>query len=244
MSDTQGPEFSVVIPVYNEEECIADVLKELREALDGAGLKDWECVVVDDCSRDRTPKLALGMAAADPRFRVLGLNPNSGQSAALDAGFRHARGRVIGMMDGDGQNDPADFPRLLKELKRRNLDVMCGIRSKRRDNLWRRLVSSVANSIRNWVTRDVVTDTGCSLRVMKSEHVRRLKMYRGLHRFLPTLLRLEGARIGEVSVNHRPRRAGVSKYTLRNRVTALRDLFAVQWMRHRQLRYEVRSLTD
>jgi glycosyltransferase involved in cell wall biosynthesis len=244
MPDSQGPEFSVVIPVFNEEECIVGVLNELRDALDGSGLKNWECVVVDDCSRDRTSKLALKMASEDARIRVLGLNPNSGQSAALDAGFRNARGQFIGMMDGDGQNDPADFPRLLNHLKQRNLDVMCGIRSKRRDNLWRRLVSFVANSIRNWATSDEVTDTGCSLRVMKCEYVRRLKMYRGLHRFLPTLLRLEGARIGEIPVNHRPRRAGKSKYTLRNRASALRDLFAVQWMRRRQLRYEVRSLTD
>jgi dolichol-phosphate mannosyltransferase len=244
MTESGSPLLSIVIPVYNEEDCIPGVLAELRERLDAADLRSWECIVVDDASTDKTVEVVLSAAREEPRVRLFSLDRNSGQSAALDAGFRQARGQVIGMMDGDGQNDPADFPRLLKAMQQRGLDGMCGIRVKRRDNGWRRFVSLVANKIRNAATGDSVTDTGCSIRVMKAEYIHRIKMYKGMHRFLPTLLRYEGARLGEIPVNHRPRKAGTSKYTLRNRASALRDLFAVQWMRRRRLRYKIRSLTD
>jgi len=244
MPEPLPPQLSIVIPVYNEEECIAGVMAELRAVLDKPGLPAWECLVVDDASKDNTTRIALQVAREDARFRILALDRNTGQSAALDAGFRNVRGQIVGMMDGDGQNDPADFPRLLAEMERQGADVVCGIRSKRKDSPWRRLVSGVANAVRNRVTHDVVTDTGCSIRVMNNEYLRRIKMFKGLHRFLPTLLRLEGAKVTEIPVNHRPRKAGVSKYGFRNRVNAARDLFAVHWMRRRRLRYKVRTLTD
>jgi glycosyltransferase involved in cell wall biosynthesis len=176
-------------------------------------------------------------------MRVLRFVENRGQSAALDAGFRAARGAVIAMIDADLQNDPADLPRLLAALDR--ADVVNGIRVGRRDPWLRRISSRVANAFRNWATQDHVTDVGCSLRVMRAGFVRRVKLYRGMHRFLPTLLRMEGARVIEVPVNHRPRRRGRSKYGIANRLrVALGDLLAVRWMQRRRLDYRLRGDDD
>jgi len=178
------------------------------------------------------------LAAEDPRVRVGALDGNHGQSAALDAGFRRARGEVLATLDADLQNDPADLPRLLTALDR--ADVVNGVRQGRLDGWVRRVSSRIANRFRNWATGDAVTDVGCSLRVMRAEYVRRVKLFRGLHRFLPTLLRMEGARVTELPVSHRPRVHGRSKYGIGNRLFAgLHDVFAVRWMQSRVLRYRV-----
>ncbi|MBI5155302.1 glycosyltransferase family 2 protein [Candidatus Poribacteria bacterium] len=239
MSDR--PSLSIVVPVYNEEECIADVLDELAESLDAAGMNDWECVVVNDGSRDRTLEILGGFTRRDPRFRVLDFVRNAGQTAAFDAGFRAARGEIVGMMDGDGQNDPRDFLRLVNELGRRRLDMVCGIRRKRKDSIVRKISSRVANGVRNWATHESVTDVGCSIRVFRRRCFRRIKLYKGMHRFFPTLFRIEGYRIGEIPVNHRPRTKGRSKYGIHNRLwVGIRDIFAVRWMQSRALQYRVR----
>lgn len=176
-------------------------------------------------------------------MRVLRFTENCGQSAALDAGFRAARGAVIATIDADLQNDPADLPRLLAALER--ADVVNGIRVGRQDPWLRRASSRVANAFRNWATGDHVTDVGCSLRVMRVEFLRRVKLYRGMHRFLPTLLRMEGARVIELPVSHRPRRRGRSKYGIANRLwVALTDLLAVCWMQRRRLDYRLREDED
>jgi dolichol-phosphate mannosyltransferase len=180
------------------------------------------------------------LAGKDPRCRVIALETNSGQSAALDAGFRAVRGELVVSMDGDLQNDPADIPRLLAELER--ADVVNGVRIERVDSLLRRLSSRIANGIRNWATGETVTDVGCSLRAMRSDQLRRIKLYRGMHRFLPTLLRMEGARVVEIPVSHRARRHGRSSYGVANRAwVGLVDLIAVRWMQSRALRYRVRD---
>jgi len=158
--------------------------------------------------------------------------------SAFDAGFKAARGKAVITMDADQQNDPADIPRLLEALEQ--WDVVCGYRQKRHDSVVRRISSRVANWVRNKLTRESIRDVGCSLRAVKRECLQGLKLYNGMHRFLPTLLRLDGWRVTEVPVNHRPRRRGKSKYGIRNRLfRGLRDLMAVRWMRSRWLRYRI-----
>lgn len=234
------PTLSVVIPAYNEEDPLPDVLAEFRETLDAAGLTDWECIIVDDGSTDRTVELTLGFVKEDPRYRLIQFAQNCGQTAAFDAGFRSARGRVVGMMDGDGQNDPRDFPRLIEAMEAQGKDMMCGIRAKRQDSIVRKISSRVGNGVRNWATEESITDVGCSIRVFRAECLPRIKLYEGMHRFFPTLFRIEGYAIGEIPVNHRQREKGVSKYGISNRLwKGLRDLMAVRWMMRRGIRYNI-----
>jgi len=195
---------------------------------------------VDDGSRDGSDERLLELAKRDQRVHPIRFDGHQGQSAALDAGFRAARGEVTAMLDADLQNDPADIPRLLEALDR--ADVVNGVRVDRRDSWVRKISSWIANGFRNWVTRESVTDVGCALRVMRSSYLRKLKLYHGMHRFLPTLLRMEGARVIEVPVNHRPRRHGVSKYGISNRLfVGLVDVFAVRWMQSRAVRYRIKE---
>lgn len=233
------PAVSVVVPVYDEQDSLEPLHRELDAALAGVA-GGVELIFVDDGSGDGSRGRLRALAAKDPRVRVLALDRNHGQTAALDAGFRAARGDVIVTLDADGQNDPRDIPKLLAELGR--AEVVNGVRVGRRDGWLRRVSSRVANGVRNRVTGESVTDVGCSLRAMRAEPLRRVKLFRGAHRFLPTLLRLEGARVVEVPVSHRPRRSGRSKYGIRNRLFAgVVDLLAVRWMQARALRYDVRE---
>jgi glycosyltransferase involved in cell wall biosynthesis len=175
-------------------------------------------------------------------IRVIALNPNSGLTAAMDAGFRWARGSVVATLDTDLQNDPADLPHLLNHLEW--ADVVAGIRAKRQDSVVKRMSSKIANAIRNRATHDDVADTGCSLKIYRKEYLDRLKLFTGLHRFLPTLLKLEGARVVQVPVNHRHRVHGVAKYHLWNRLIGpLMDLFAVRWMQKRHLSYRSEEIS-
>jgi glycosyltransferase involved in cell wall biosynthesis len=230
------------VPVHDEEDSIEPLHRELDAALAGVA-GGVELVFVDDGSRDRSLAKLLEIAAKDARVRVLALDANHGQSAALDAGFRHARGDVFATLDADLQNDPRDLPRLLALLDR--ADVVNGVRAVRRDAWHRRLASRVANAVRNAATGERVSDVGCSLRVMRAEFARRVRLQRGLHRFLPTLLRLEGARVIEVPVSHRARRFGRSKYGTLDRLGAgVVDLLVVRWMLSRRLAYRVRELAS
>jgi len=225
------PELSVIVPVYNEQESLRPLAAELRAALDPLGVA-YESIWVDDGSTDGGPAVLAAMAAEDPRVRVVRIGRNSGLSAALDAGFTHARAPVLVTLDGDLQNDPADIPRLLAELG--DCDVVCGVRARRRDNWLRRISSRIANGVRNRLTRESIADVGCTLRAYRAPFVARVPMFTGIHRFLPTLLRLAGARVKEVPVHHRPRLHGEPKYNIRNRIRrALVDLFAVRWMQRR-----------
>lgn len=225
---------SVVVPVHDEVASLDALLLELDAALGGLGL-ELEWIFVDDASRDGSLERLREWLSKDSRLRVLSLAEHAGQSAALDAGFRAARGDVVAILDADGQNDPADIPALLEGLA--SADVVGGVRRQRRDSGLRRWSSQIANRARRLVLRDEVSDIGCSLRVVRARYLRRVKLYRGLHRFLPILLALEGARIAERPVSHRPRRFGRSKYGVINRVgPALVDLLAVAWMQRRALR--------
>ena len=171
---------------------------------------------------------------------MLSLDARHGQSAALAAGFAAARGEITATMDADLQNDPADLPRLLAELDR--ADCVCGVRADRKDSISRRLAAGVANRFRNAVTGEAVTDIGCALRVMRTSYLSKVKMYRGMHRFLPTLLALEGARVIEVPVRHRARPYGRSKYGMLDRLrVGIGDVLAVRWMKSRALRHRVRE---
>jgi dolichol-phosphate mannosyltransferase len=234
------PDLSIVVPIFNEEENMPGVLVELREALQAGGVGPWEAIVVDDGSRDRSAEIVQHLAREDPRFRLVRFDRNYGQTAAFDCGFRRARGPLVAMMDGDGQNDPRDFPRLIEALQRQGVDMMCGIRQKRRDSIVRRISSRIANGVRNWATGESVTDVGCSIRVFRRACLERVKLYEGMHRFFPTLFRIEGYTIGEIPVAHRPRTRGTSKYGIHNRLwRGLRDLLAVRWMQSRALHYKV-----
>ena len=226
-----NPRLSIVIPLFNEAENLQPLAAELTAALDGLAY-GYEVLFVDDGSTDDSPAVLARLAAADPRLRILRQPTNQGQSAAFAAGFQHARGELIATLDADLQNDPADLPRMLAELER--CDVVCGVRTDRHDSFVRRASSRIANGVRNRLTGESITDVGCSLRVMRASHARRVQMFDGMHRFLPTLLRMEGARITELPVSHRPRLRGVSKYGIHNRLwRALADLFAVRWMQRR-----------
>lgn len=228
---------SVVIPAYNEVESLTPLTSEVLEVMRGLG-EDFEVLFVDDGSRDGTRELLRRLAEENSEVHFVGFKQNRGQTAAMAAGFRHARGDVVVTLDADMQNDPRDIPRLLEKLS--EYDVVCGWRKKRNDSLVRRVSSRVANYVRNRLSNEEIVDVGCSLKAYKRECVDKLKLFEGMHRFLPTLVKLEGYTVIEVPVNHRPRELGTSKYGIRNRVVkAFLDLLAVRWMKKRHISYEI-----
>lgn len=233
------PDLSVLIPAYNEEACIESVVRETVCVLHGM-VKSFEILVVDDGSTDGTSARLKALCSEHPELRVLRLAANSGQSAALGAAFRAARGDIFVMLDADGQNDPSDIPALVAKLD--SCDLCCGYRATRRDSWSKRFGSRLANAVRNRILRENIRDTGCTLKAFRAEWARDLPMqFRGMHRFIPALLAMAGARIEEIPVHHRPRTAGASKYTNWGRLKeTLGDLWAVRWMqkRHRPIRVE------
>ncbi|RMH01595.1 MAG: glycosyltransferase [Planctomycetota bacterium] len=240
----ERPAVSLVVPVFDEEENLPELAAEIRAALADLD-RPWEAILVDDGSRDGSWAVIQAEAAADPRIVGLRFAANRGQTAAFAAGFRAARGELIVTLDADLQNDPADIPRLLAVQAERDADVVLGYRSRRNDNWLRRLSSRIANAYRRWRTRDDTIDTGCSLKVFRARFLRDLPLFTGMHRFLPTLARMAGARrIEQVPVNHRPRTRGVSKYGVWNRLwVGLADVRAVRWMQRRCLGYEIAERT-
>lgn len=237
MADATVPLVSVVAPVYNEAESVRPLVAALREALEPLG-RPCEIVLVDDGSTDGSGAEIGRLAAADPRVRGVRLARNAGQSAALHAGFRAARGEVIVTIDADLQNDPADVPALLEALE--EADAVCGVRLGRQDRLSTRLASRFANWVRDRVLHDGIVDTGCSLKAMRREDALRLPLFRGMHRFIPALLQMDGLTVAQVPVRHRPRRRGVSKYTIRGRtLQGLVDLAGVYWLKRRHPLYRV-----
>jgi dolichol-phosphate mannosyltransferase len=232
-------DLSVVIPVYNEEESLPPLWEELSGVLDGLGLT-FEVVFVDDGSRDRSAEIIRAFRDADPRVRLVRLKTNAGETAATDAGFKATRGRWVVVMDADLQNDPRDIPTLLAQLDA--WDAVTGWRVERGagDDWLRRISSRVANQVRNRLSGETIQDSGCTFRAFRRECLRELVLYRGFHRFIPTLLRTQGYRVIEIPVRHRRRRFGASKYGVMNRAfVAFVDLLAVRWMKSRRLRYEV-----
>jgi glycosyltransferase involved in cell wall biosynthesis len=234
-----APKLSVVIPAYNEEESIGECVREVCSVMDRLG-QTYEVVVVDDGSTDSTPERLCALRPQFAALRVVRILKNSGETAATDAGFRAARGELIATVDADLQNDPADIPKMVAMMN--DWDVVCGVRAKREDSFVRRVSSRAANWLRNKLTRESITDVGCTMKVVRASYAKKVKLFTGMHRFLPTLLRMEGARVTEVPVHHRPRLKGRSKYGVWNRLfRGLYDLFGVRWMQSRWLRYESRE---
>lgn len=238
---TTTPDLSVVFPVYNEEENVPILLDEIARALDGKGWT-YEMVAIDDGSADRSLEVLRSLQAKYPTLRVIRFEKNSGQTAALDAGWRGARGRFVVSLDADLQNDPADIPKMMKELERTGADMVIGVRVNRKDTWSRRMQSKIGNSVRNWITGDRITDTGCSLKLAKREAIEPVRLFTGMHRFLPTLVRYAGFKVVEMPVNHRARQFGVSKYGAMNRAfKGFADCLAVRWMSSRNLNYKIRE---
>jgi len=223
-----APEVSVVIPVHNEEENVELLYTALRTSLDALG-KRYEIVVVDDGSRDETYPKLTSLAAEDPRLKLVELRRNYGQTAAMAAGFDHARGAVIVPMDGDRQNDPADIPRLLEKIDE-GYDVVSGWRANRQDSFVRRVPSRVANWLIGRVTGVRLHDYGCTLKAYRAEVMSEMRLYGEMHRFLPALAYQAGARITEIPVTHHPRVAGKSNYGIGRTFKVLLDLLTVKFL--------------
>ena len=233
------PELSLVIPVYNERENLAPLLGEIAAALRPTR-RSYEVVAVDDGSTDGSREELHRLRKEHPELHLVGFERNAGQTAAFAAGFRAARAPVVVTLDADLQNDPADIPGLVAELERSGAAAVVGYRLNRRDTGWKRLQSRIANGVRNWLTAETIRDTGCSLKAFRTDAVRGLPFFNGMHRFLPTLVKMEGGAVAEVAVQHRPRRFGTTKYGMWNRVfRALADAFAVRWMQRRAMRYRI-----
>jgi len=241
---------SVVIPVRNEAENILPLLAEIHAALEGWG--EFEVIYVDDGSTDATPGILAEAQGRYPRLRVLAHAESCGQSAALVTGFGAARGEWIATLDGDGQNDPADIPKLLAErdaaakssdrggLDARPLQLVAGYRRKRQDTWLKRMSSRVANGVRSRLLGDATPDTGCGLKLIQRQAVLELPVFDHMHRFLPALVQRNGGRTISVEVNHRPRTRGTSNYGMFDRLwVGIVDLFGVMWLQRRLRRPRV-----
>jgi len=223
------PEISVVIPLYNEVLNLDDLWRELKNALAPLG-RSYEVILVDDGSKDGTGKRAMEIAKSEPFLRVLRLRRNFGQTAAFSAGFDHARGRIVVTSDGDLQNDPADIAAVLRKLDEgEGYDIICGWRKNRHDPLSKRIPSFFANRLISWATGVKIHDYGCSLKAIRADVVKGIRLYGEMHRFIPAVASSMGVRVAEVVVNHRPRTRGVSKYGIGRTTRVLLDLFTVKF---------------
>lgn len=230
-------QYSVVIPLKNEESNIIDLIQELEPVMEGLG-KPWELICVDDGSTDNTKSILRDIAQQKPYVKLIIFDKNYGQSSAFQAGFKASQGQHVITLDGDGQNDPADIPKLVAFSHQ--YDLVCGIRAKRQDTWFKRLVSKSANKVRNWLCGYDIKDSGCSLKVYRKACLEQIKLYQGLHRHFPVLFIIEGFSIHQEVVNHRPRLRGISKYNLFNRsFNTISDLLAVYWMKKRHLHYKI-----
>lgn len=228
--------YSIVIPMKDEEGNVRPLIEELEPVMCSLHEK-WELICVDDGSTDRTLAILSELGVEKPYLRTIVFDRNYGQSSAFDAGFRAALGEFVITLDGDRQNDPSDIPKMIAMADQ--YDLVCGIRKKRRDKWLKRTISYWANAIRSRFCGDGVQDTGCSLKIYRKSCLNKIKMYHGMHRFLPALFKIEGFSVGQLAVNHRKRDQGKTKYNFLNRsFNTVFDMFAVRWMRKRQLKYK------
>ena len=215
-------ELSIVVPVFNEEENVANLHQEIKTVCE-ENKYTYEIIFIDDGSKDKTRDVIRSLSPV----KLISLRRNFGQTAAMDAGLQQAKYGYIVTMDGDGQNDPTDIPRLIKHLEDNNLDVVSGWRKSRKDPFMKRFISRGANFLRTILVHDGIHDSGCSLKIYKNECFNNLALYGEMHRFIPALLKIRGFKIGEIEVNHRPRTAGITKYNWRRTVKGLIDMISV-----------------
>jgi len=229
-------DLSILIPVKDEGQNIAPLAAEIDAAMASTPYS-WECLWIDDGSTDETLTEIQRLCRNSPHHQFISFDRNYGQSAAMYAGFRRARGRIVVTLDGDGQNDPKDMPPMIRRLIEENADMVNGVRQRRHDSTIRKISSRIANSYRNWLTGEHITDVGCSLRAFRHECVAEIPPFKGMHRFLPTLVRIGAfSKILEIPVNHRPRMHRQTKYGIQNRLwVGLADTLAVRWMQHRMV---------
>jgi glycosyltransferase involved in cell wall biosynthesis len=229
MDDAARVDLSVVVPLYNEKDNLAELHQQLVQALDPLG-RPFELLLVDDGSRDGTREALVELEQCDRRVRAVLLRRNFGQTAAFSAGFERSQGAIVVTSDGDLQNDPADIPRLVEKLEQEDLDMVCGWRKARHDPLSKRIPSFFANRLISWSTGVALHDYGCSLKVMRGELARGLRLYGEMHRFIPAVASWSGVTLAEVPVNHRPRTRGSSKYGIGRTIRVLLDLFTVKFL--------------
>ncbi len=233
--------YSIIIPIKDEEENIKDLFYEINDTMDKITDK-WECMWIDDGSTDNSLNILKEICEKDKRHHYISFDRNYGQSAALFAGFRYAKGEIFITIDGDGQNDPKDFPKLIDTMKKTGVHMVNGYRVKREDSIVRKISSRIGNFFRNLITGKTVRDAGCSTRIFKRECVEFLPPFKGMHRFLPSLVHYLGFSWVEVPVNHRPRKRGVSKYNISNRLwVGILDLLGIWWFKKRVFRYTIRQ---
>jgi dolichol-phosphate mannosyltransferase len=232
---------SLVVPAYNEQEVLPALLEKVESSLSVIG-KPFEVIIIDDGSTDSMPKMLQEAMVTRPWLRVLRMARNCGQSSAFDAGFKIARGQFIATIDADLQNDPSEIVRLLPMLE--GYDMITGWRQKRQDNVLRLIQTKIANRVRNWISQETIQDSASSLKVYKRHCLEGIQLYTGMHRFMPTLVKMRGFTVLETPVKHSPRAAGVSKYGFGSRVLkAFYDVLAVRGMKKRYLRYQVTEVT-
>ena len=236
------PLLSICVPVYNEVDNVPLLHQAIIDVVGPANIPT-EIIFVDDGSKDKSWDAIQNVVKKDPRGRGEKFAFNCGETAASDAGMRHARGKYVMTMDADLQNDPKDIPAFIKAMEQPGVDCVCGTRVATRsqgDNFIRVASSRTANWVRNALSQENISDAGCTYRCFKRECVDKLKLYRGLHRFIPTLLKMEGYNIVEVAVTNNPRIHGESKYGVWNRLfKSFHDLLAIRWMKTRILGYKV-----
>ncbi|HEX2973443.1 MAG TPA: glycosyltransferase family 2 protein [Tepidisphaeraceae bacterium] len=240
------PTLSICVPVYNEADNLPLLHDAICKVIDPHNI-DAELILVDDGSKDESWNVIQALVAKDPRVRGVKFQFNCGETAASDAGLRAARGRYVMTMDADLQNDPKDIPAFLDALAT-GVDCVCGTRVATRsqgDDVIRVLSSRIANWVRNKLSNETISDAGCTYRAFKRECVDKLKLYRGLHRFIPTLLKMEGFSVTEIPVTNNPRLHGESKYGVWNRLfKSFHDLLAIRWMKSRILGYQIQLELD
>jgi dolichol-phosphate mannosyltransferase len=238
----EDPFLSLVIPCYNEQENVDVLLDRVNGAMSLLD-RPFEVLLIDDGSTDSTPELLRQGMVKYPWLRVLRMAKNGGQSAAFEAGFAAARGQVIATIDADLQNDPEEIPRLVPMLDEHKVDMITGWRKDRKDTNFRRWQSRQANRIRNWVTEETVVDSASSLKVYRAHAVKGMKLFRGAHRYFPTLVKMRGYTVHETPVKHSPRHAGTAKYGFGNRAfVGIYDLIGVRWLKKRYLNYQATEI--
>lgn len=231
--------YSVVIPLKNEGENICELIDELEPVMNGLH-SSWELICINDGSTDNTEDVLKDLTKTKSYLRTISFLKNYGQSSAFDAGFKAAQGEYVITLDGDRQNDPKDIVKLVSSIG--DADLICGQRLNRKDSLSKKISSRIANFVRSRICQDGIQDTGCSLKMYRRSSLEKIKLYEGMHRFFPALFKIEGFKVKQIPVNHRERVKGKSNYHLLNRsLNTIADMFAVLWMRKRQLSYQIKD---